>query len=47
VEEVAAVRGIGPGLARAVVEALAADAPAAAVDMATGEVLPTESAADR
>ncbi|MGD9955895.1 MAG: excinuclease ABC subunit UvrC [Candidatus Nanopelagicales bacterium] len=38
-EELATVPGIGPTLAAAVVEALAADAPAPAVNVTTGEIL--------
>jgi excinuclease ABC subunit C len=38
-EEIASVQGIGPALARSVVDALAASSPEPAVDMATGEVL--------
>ena len=38
-EQIAEVRGIGPALARTVVDALAADVPAQAVNFTTGEVL--------
>jgi excinuclease ABC subunit C len=39
VEELEAVPGIGPTLARSVAETLAADAPAPAVNVTTGEIL--------
>jgi excinuclease ABC subunit C len=39
VEQVAEVRGIGPALAKAVVDALAADEPPAGVNVTTGELL--------
>jgi excinuclease ABC subunit C len=39
VEEVAEVPGIGPATAQSIVAALSGDAPAPAVDMATGEIL--------
>jgi excinuclease ABC subunit C len=42
VEQVADVPGFGPRLARAVVDALAAQAPAPAVNLSTGEVLDQE-----
>jgi excinuclease ABC subunit C len=38
-EELATVPGIGPTLAAAVVEALAADAPAPAINVSTGEIV--------
>jgi excinuclease ABC subunit C len=39
VEELESVPGIGPTLARSVAEALAAQAPAPAVNVTTGEIL--------
>ena len=39
VEELVTVPGVGPTVARAIVDALAADTPAPAVNVTTGEIL--------